>query len=74
MSAAVQRFVAVTPHVVLKDTRMEIKLDNFYDNAQFMLRFNEEEPRTVDGGTLTHLTGDLYILEATNDTVTISFK
>ncbi len=74
LSAAVQRFVAVTPHVVLKDTRMEIKLDNFYDNAQFMLRFNEEEPRTVDGGTLTHITGDLYILEATNDTITISFK
>lgn len=74
LSAAVQRFIAVTPHIVLQDTRMEIKLDNFYDNAQLMIRFNKKQPHTVDGGTLTHITGDLYILEATTDTITISFK
>ena len=44
------------------------------DNAQLMVRFNEEEPDQVTGGTLIHLTGDLYLLEATSDTVTITFQ
>ena len=74
MSAAVQRFVAIAPHISLNDTSMEISIDNFYDNAQFMLRFNEKQPGEVAGGTLTHITGDIYILEATNAKVTISLK
>ena len=73
-SAAVQRFVAVTPHIVIEQDFMEISIDNFYDNAQFMVRFNERQPDMVVGGALTHITGDLYILEAIQDTVTISFK
>ena len=74
LSAAVQRFVAVTPHIRLNDDSIKISIDNFYDNAQFMVRFNEKQPNDVVGGKLTHLTGDLYILEATNDTVVVSFK
>ena len=74
LSAAVQRFVAVTPHIDLGEDKMEISIENFYDNAQFLVRFNEEEPDRVIGGKLTHLTGDLYHLEATRDTVVISFK
>lgn len=73
-SAAVQRFAAVTPHTVIGEQSMTITVDNFYDDAQFMMRFNEKTPDVVKGGTLTHLTGDLYVLEATNDTVTVSFK
>lgn len=73
-SAAVQRFVAVTPHTEIGQNYMEISIDHFYDNAQFMIRFNEKQPDVIVGGSLTHLTGDLYILEATKDTVTVSFK
>ena len=74
LSAAVQRFVAVTPHTSITDGEMVITIENFYDNAQFMVRFNEETPEQVSGGTLTHVTGNLYILEATEATVTVSFK
>ena len=74
LSAAVQRYVAVTPHYQLNDDSLRITIDNFYDNAQFMVRFNEKQPKEVVGGKLTHLTGDLYVLEATNDTVIVSFK
>ena len=73
-SAAVQRFAAVSPHTEMTEKSMRVRIDNFYDNAQFMIRFNEKIPNEIVGGTLTHLTGDLYILEATEDTVTISFK
>lgn len=74
LSAATQRFVAVTPHVITNEDSMEIGLEYFQDNAQLMLRFNEKKPNQVTGGTLTHLTGDLYLLDAINDTVTITFQ
>lgn len=74
LSAAVQRFAAVAPRTEIGANSMCISIGNFYDNAQFLIRFNEKQPDVVEGGTLIHLTGDLYNLEATDATVTISFK
>ena len=74
LSAAVQRFVAVAPECETYDDKMIITLDNFYDEAQLFVRFNTKIPDTVSGGTLTHLTGDLYLLVADKQTVTVSFK
>lgn len=73
-SAAVQRFAAATPNIKIDEKFMEISVENFYDDAQFMVRFNEKQPDKVIGGKLTHLTGDLYILEVSKDTVTVSFE
>lgn len=73
-SAAVQRFAAVAPQTRLDETHLELEIQNFYDDAQFLVRFNEKEPGTVTGGKLTHLTGKLYLLEAYRDTVTVFFK
>ena len=73
-SAAVQRFAAVAPKTQFFEDRIVIEIENFYDDAQFLIRFNEKKSDTVMGGRLTHLTGDLYLLEADKETVTISFK
>ena len=53
---------------------MTIKISNFYDEASLMVRFNEMKPKKAKGGKLTHITGDLYLLEAFEDTVKISLK
>jgi len=74
LSAATQRFAAVVPHKEITGNGMTLRLHNFYDEAQFMVRFNGKTPTAVSGGTLTRLTGDLYLLEATKDTVTVSLK
>lgn len=74
MSAAVQRFVAVTPHREIREDALVLTLDHFYDDAQFLVRFNEESPGEVTGGKLTLLTGNLYLLEATEATVTVRFQ
>ena len=74
LSAAVQRFVAVTPHTEIGEKKMVLAIDNFVDDAQFMVRFNQKTPKSVDGGELTHLTGNLYLLEADKSTVTVHFK
>ena len=73
-SAAVQRFAAVIPEMQVQDHEMVLRIDNFYDDAQFLVRFNEKEPGTVTGGKLTRLAGDLYLLEADRDTVTVRLK
>ena len=74
LSAAVQRFAAVVPHKKIDENGMEIKIDNFVDDAQFIVRFNQKNPKSVIGGELTHLTGDLYLLDANRSTVNVQFE
>lgn len=74
LSAAVQRFAAVTPHRQMREDCLVLTLDHFYDDAQFLVRFNEGKPSSVTGGTLTHLTGELYLLEAAEATVTVKLQ
>ena len=73
-SAAVQRFAAVAPKIEMYEDKVVVQIENFYDDAQFLIRFNEKKSDTITGGRLTHLTGNLYLLEADRETVTISFK
>lgn len=73
-SAAVQRFVAIAPHTVTTESRVVITIENFYDDAQLLVRFNSGSPTDVRGGTLTHLTGDLYLLSATQSVVDITLE
>lgn len=71
-SAAVQRYAAVAPGVRMQENQMILSIQNFYDDAQFLVRFNAKEPGTVTGGKLTHLTGKLYLLQADRETVTVA--
>ena len=73
-SAAVQRFAAIVPHTVTTENKVVITLDNFYDDAQLLVRFNSGTPTDVQGGTLTHMTGDLYLLSATESVVDITLE
>ena len=43
-------------------------------HAYLMVRLNQNEVKKVKNGKVTHLTGDLYLLEATNKSVTITLK
>ena len=52
---------------------MEISLGNFYDEAQLMVRFNDARPKDVTGGTLEQLTDTLYLLQADQSHVTVTF-
>jgi hypothetical protein len=58
----------------LSETAMTLHIENFYDDAQFFVRFNEKTPGAVTGGKLTHLAGDLYLLEADRENVTVLLK
>ena len=62
------------PEVDVYKRQVELKLDHFYDEAYLMLRFNDGIPGKVTGGELEHVTGNLYLLHAVNDEVTIEKK
>ena len=73
-SGAIQRFSSVTVSVDTAADAWTLSLGNFHDEAWLMFRANNGEPGAVSGGEITHLTGDLYLVKATDKTVTIERK
>ena len=73
-SGAIQRFSSVTVSMDTSADAWTLSLGNFHDEAWLMFRANNGEPGTVTGGEITHLTGDLYLVKATDKTVTIARK
>ena len=74
LSGAIERYGALTYEKNVTDKSVELKLNHFYDEAYLMLRFNNGIPGKVTGGELEHVTGNLYLLHAVNDEVTIEKK
>ena len=50
----------------------ELDLGNFVDEAWVFFRANDGDPGTVEGASLTRLTGNLYLLHATSGHVRIA--
>lgn len=73
-SGAIQRFSSVTVSMDTSDDAWTLSLGNFHDEAWLMFRANNGEPGAVSGGEIKHLTGDLYLVKATEKTVTIERK
>lgn len=73
MSAAIQRYSSLTVSTSFQEDSMEIQLGNFVDEAQLMVRFNDHAPAKVTGGTLEQLTDTLYLLQANQPLVTVTF-
>lgn len=73
-SGAIQRFSSMTVSVDTSADAWTLNLGNFHDEAWLMFRANNGEPGAVTGGEITHLTGDLYLVKATDKTVTIARK
>lgn len=73
-SGAIQRFSSVTVSVNTSADVWTLSLGNFHDEAWLMFRANNGAPGAVTGGEITHLTGDLYLVKATDKTVTIARK
>ena len=64
LSGAIQRYGALVIDKDVSDQELNLKLDNFYDEAYIMIRMNEGTPGNIEGGELTHITGNLYLLRA----------
>ena len=73
-SAAIQRFSSLGVKKEIKNNSINISLSGFYDEACLMVRINEGVPVRTKGGKLTHITGDLYLLDAKDDKITIRIE
>lgn len=73
-SGAIQRYIAAVPNTEIGENDVKITIDHFYDELHLLVRFNEKQPDRVNGGSLTHLTGDLYLLVANEAEVNITLK
>lgn len=75
LSGAIQRYSALVPKQKNTATGIEWTFDHFYDEVYLFVRINEGQVGShVNGGTLTHLTGNLYLLKATQAKVTMDWS
>lgn len=72
MGQAVREYDKVTVQRLYEKDKIKLSLGGFYQEAYFMLRVNEGSPSGVEGGRLKHLTGNLYLIHATDSEVTIT--
>ena len=73
-AAAVQRFSGLTVSMATSGDSWDLHLGNLIDQGWLMFRANNGTPGRVRGGSLTKLTGNLYLLKATSATVHIERK
>lgn len=71
LSGAIQRYGGLTVEKEQADGELRLRLGNFQDTACLFVRVNEGTPGAVTGGTLTQLTGNLYLLMAQTPDVTV---
>ena len=71
MAAAVQRFSGVSVERTVTDDSIGLRLGGVTDDDYFLVRVNEGRITEVEGGTLEHLTGKLYLLHTTGSEVTM---
>lgn len=75
MAAAVQRYDYIDLVRTQTEDGIRLELINFYDEAWFLLRLNEDQNiADVSGGTLTQLNGTLYLVCADAEQVDIRFE
>lgn len=71
---AIEAFDNLTVKRTLTETNLMLELGGFNGSAYLMLRFNEADYGEISGGTLEHITGNLYLLHADSAQIDIELK
>ena len=74
LSGAIERYGGLTVEKEITDREILLRLGNLYETAYLFVRINQGTPGTVTGGSLTHLTGKLYLLCAQSEDVAIELE
>jgi hypothetical protein len=69
---AIQRFARLAVKTENINGTYEINLGNFYDEAWLMMR-STKKPASIEGGTITPVTSDLYLIKALKSKIVITF-
>ena len=71
---AVQRYSNLTIKRTNENSKMIMDIGGFYDEAWLLVRVNSGIPGKVDGGTIEHVSDNLYLLHATKDHVEMTVE
>ena len=71
LGEAVREFDKLSVQREETENMLYLSLGGFYEDAYFMVRMSEGTPGNVTGGTIEHLTGELYLLHATEAEIRI---
>ncbi len=71
---AVQRYSNLSVGRSVEDGKLILDISGLYDEAWFLVRFNDSEPGFVQGGAIEYVTEDLCLLHATNNYVVITLE
>ncbi len=75
LAAAVMRYDLTGVNRSYKDNKLVLSLDNFNTESWMLLRVNRgKKIDYMDGGTYKEVADNLYLLECTQETVTLGFK
>jgi hypothetical protein len=67
---AVQRFARLAIKTEVIGSKVNISLGNFYDEAWLMMR-SSKKPISIEGGNITPVTSNLYLIQALKDHVVV---
>jgi hypothetical protein len=70
---AVQRYARLAIKTEASNNNFQIDLGNFYDEAWLMVR-TKVKPASIDGGSITPITSDLYLIKAVKPKVILNFE
>lgn len=70
---AVQRFYRLELDTYIENDIYQITLENFYDEAWLLMR-SLKTPRTIEGGSFSEVSENLFLVQAQQPKVSISFK
>lgn len=73
-ASAVQRFSGLTVKMRESANEWEFDLGNFKDQAWLLLRANHGTPGRIQGGSMIRMTGNLYLIKATDSAVHVERK
>ena len=74
LAGAVQRYASLGLYQEFQDQALQLRLENFYDQAYLILRLNQGQPESINGGQLIPLTESLYLLRANQADIKITIK
>ena len=73
MGQAVEQYDKLSVKQSCGDRELHIELGGFSKEAYLMLRLNQGRIGTIDGGEYEHIEGNLYLIHALQDEVTITW-
>ena len=71
---ALQRYDNLMVNQELRDKKLYLNLEGFYDEAYLILSVEDGTPGLIQGGSVEHICGNLYLLHATSNEVIVMIE